>query len=758
MTNQEMFNQKLKELGYDDMPEGILLIGEKKEELLEFINNNSKGGYSISADGKIDNEKFGQETQLDAILKKLQEEQKNIIMLVENLSNIEKDSPVVAYIDDSEKSRILVIDSTYFDENKLVIREYDGEKFELKENPALVDYIIKKMLKSNKPQIVPMGRDEINATATSATNVYAGPSSSTYASIGSISKDEGVVVVGESLGWYHIRYFITNSNQEKMGYVPKSLISTSVSTSEEDFYGAFAYAKSAIQVKSTQNFNDSVSGFGSLSIHEGLTLLYSYDYFGNRISFIEYSTINGTKRGYVYESDIVQPISNSSVARLTSKTNASGVPSTTNSASIGTIGVNELVAVLAKETDWLYVEYNTATNRKRAYIPDANVVHYHRPSRFPDFYKNRQNAYAIAREPIYAGPNTTYANIGTVNNEAIITCSTNDGGFNELTYVEYWITGSKNKKSGYMNPLSVSTEQPMENNALTELDQSYPYFGDKQYLGMSQMNREMYYYQAGSGENHAFLIFNQHGWEDGKKSDGSYYHGDGNMLVRLAKNFLERFRLDEQISSEDRTNILNKWTIFIFPCCNPDGIVNGWTNDGFGRCNVNGIDPNRNWPGNFVPRTSTESPTDKRNYTGETPLGALESVHLYDKLLEKRGNGKNVVLDIHGWENDFISRSKDLSEFFVDRLKTINSNFYFKQIYNSSDDKGYLISWAHNPVTQEELDNFADKKANTTNYPGIGATSAIIELPPTTNYEVDNIEAKYGLQLFNGIIDMLKKF
>lgn len=31
MTNQEMFNQKLKELGYDDMPEGILLIGEKKK-------------------------------------------------------------------------------------------------------------------------------------------------------------------------------------------------------------------------------------------------------------------------------------------------------------------------------------------------------------------------------------------------------------------------------------------------------------------------------------------------------------------------------------------------------------------------------------------------------------------------------------------------------------------------------------------------------------------------------------------------------
>lgn len=124
---------------------------------------------------------------------------------------------------------------------------------------------------------------------------------------------------------------------------------------------------------------------------------------------------------------------------------------------------------------------------------------------------------------------------------------------------------------------------------------------------------------------------------------------------------------------------------------------------------------------------------------------SLEDLNEKTKILESELNKKTAMI-------------RTLTFRQVEGLKTINSNFYFKQIYNSSDDKGYLISWVHNPVTQEELDNFSDKKANTTNYPGIGATSAIIELPPTTNYEVDNIEAKYGLQLFNGIIDMLKNF
>ena len=52
-------------------------------------------------------------------MKKVQENQKNIIMLIDDLDNVEKEGPAISYISESEDSRIIVIDSTYFNENKL---------------------------------------------------------------------------------------------------------------------------------------------------------------------------------------------------------------------------------------------------------------------------------------------------------------------------------------------------------------------------------------------------------------------------------------------------------------------------------------------------------------------------------------------------------------------------------------------------------------------------------------------------------------
>lgn len=755
MTNQEMFNQKLKELGYDDMPEGILLIGEKKEELLEFINNNSKGGYSISADGKIDNEKFGQETQLDAILKKLQEEQKNIIMLVENLSNIEKDSPVVAYIDDSEKSRILAIDSTYFDENKLIIREYDGEKIEVKENPALVDYIIKKMLKSNKPQIVPMGRDEINATSTMYTNVYAGPSDSTYASIGSINMGEGVVVVGESLGWFHIRYFITNSNQEKTGYVPKSYIFYTGSTGEEDFYGEFCYAKAKTEIRSTQNFSETVPGFGTIGQYEGMTLLYSYEYFGKVISFVEYSTSNGTKRGYMYESEIVKPLSNKScVVRATARKVTYSGPDSSVYSDLGAIGVNELAAVLAKEGDWLYIEYNTNSNRKRGYITTSNIVYYHRPGLFPDFYRTTNagqkdnNAWVTARENVYAGPNTTYANIGAVNSEHIINYKTNSGSNEPLTYIEYWITGTSTMKAGYISTNNIITQDPGQQPAekhLTTITQTYKNFSTREVYGKTQLQRDMYYYKAGSGAKHLFLIFAHHGWEDGLKADGTYFAGDGDALIRIAQNFIERF---EATDSSTISDILSKWTIYVFPGINLDGIADGvgvgygqtnlGDNGSFGRCFYNGLDPNRNWAGNFKVDSSV------RNKTGSIPFQAIELKNLRDCLRSNRStSGKNVLLDIHGWYNTTYG-DYSVAKYYISGMNLGNNT----GTYGS----GYLMNWANNPTTESTDENAS-------NQAGIGADAvSLVELKPTIDYSINKIENDYGLQFYNSTMNLLKEY
>ena len=678
-----------------------------------------------------------------------------MIMLVEDLSSVEKDSPVVVYINDSEESRILVIDSTYFEKNKLIIKEFNGEKIELKENPALIDHIVKKILKTNKPQIVPMGRDEINATATVYTNVYAGPSDSTYASIGSIDMGEGVVVLGESLGWFHIRYFITNSNQEKTGYVPKSYIFYTGSTGEEDFYGEFCYARAKTEIRSTQNFSESVPGFGTIGQYEGMTLLYSYEYFGNVISFVEYSTSNGTKRGYMYESEIVKPLSNQScVVRATARKVTYSGPDSSVYTDLGAIGVNELAAVLAKEGDWLYIEYNTNSNRKRGYITTSDIVYYHRPSLFPDFYrttnagKKDDNAWVTSREDVYAGPNTTYANIGAVNNEHIINYKTTSGSNAPLTYIEYWLTGTSTKKAGYIATNNIITQNPgqqPDERHLTIITQTYNHFSTREIYGKTQLGRDLYYYKAGSGANHLFLVFAQHGWEDGLKPDGTYFAGDGDALIRISKNFIERF---EATDSSTINEILKKWTIFVFPGINLDGIVEGvgvgfgqtnlGDNGSFGRCFYNSLDPNRNWAGGFKVNTAT------RNKTASIPFQAIELKNLRDCLRNNRSaSGKNVLLDIHGWLNTTYG-DYSVANYYISGMGIGNST----GTYGS----GYLMNWANNSTTASTDENASDQA-------GIGANAvSLIELIPTTDYSINKIENDYGLKFYNSTMDLLKNY
>lgn len=713
------------------------MYGEEKEEILNFINNNSRGGHTLLEDNEL-LIRSGELTLLDDVLEKVVKNNKNIIITLGSLEKVEQNGPVESYIEENKNAQIIIIDRTYFNKNKKIVRTYKEKTYEILENPALVDYIVKEIGKIYENNIQLLGKDEINGTATSATNVYAGPDSSNYASIGSISNGEGIVVLGESLGWYHIRYWLTNSNQEKTGYVPKSTISTSISTSEENFFGGFCCAKSNIEIRSTQNFNDTVPKFGSVSRHEGMTLLYSYDYFGSRISFVEYSTSSGTKRGYVYENEIDEPIKGKTcVARLGLKATVYAGIDTAKYANIGSIYTNELVSILAKEGENIYVEYNTTSGRKRGYIKYNQVAVYNRPSLFPDFYKNGTISHIReARCLVYGGPCNKDAEIGAVNNEEVIAYNTS-GGLDvytyEYNYIEYTVSSTGKLKSGYVLATDIiGGSLPEENNNIENFSESYEYFGKKINYGTTQKGRNMFYYKAGTGPNHLFLVFAQHGWEDGKKNDGTFYHGDGNMLLKIAKNFINRFAT---MNANTRNAILNKWKIFIFPGINLDGIVNGSSNNGFGRCFKNGIDPNRSWPGKF------KIFTDSRNYTGNTYLGAQELINLKNVLTSNIGSGLNVAIDIHGWENSVLSANTELATFYTKQF----GNKY-KDTTNATTDTGYFITWARN----------AKNKATTsTDMAGLGARTALLELPPTTDYSDSKIINDYGTKFFNGTINLM---
>ena len=726
MSKNNMFNQKLEQIGGENIVDGITLKSEDKEKILNFINANTNQNYILN-DNKLEKEKTEQEiknTLLDEEIDcAIKENRKILIALSENVENV-----IEMYISEDNTERIILIDKDFCEKDNL-------------EDIALADRLTKALFITHENDgIALLSSTAIKAVIGTSSNVYHGPDSSNYAKVGSIDAGEDpVYILARSMGWYHIEYLVTSTGKHKTGYIPASVVSSysGGELTEEDFYGGYCYATTELDVRTCDDFS-LTAPVGTLFKHEGCTFLFSYEFNGKNIAFIEYATSSGTKRGYVYAQYLKFPFE-TIVCIVKEAINVYGGPGS-NCAIIGALGAGELVSLLAKEGNNIYVEYNTVKGRKRGYITWDKVDprDYKPGTYFPDFYANGNISHIINQRCIvYGGPNNNYAELGAVNNEEVICFNTNKADTNQYTFdytcIEYTVSSTGQRKRGYILASQVvGGNLPEENNSIESFADSYSYFGNKINYGTTQKGRNMFYYKAGTGPNHLFLVFAQHGWEDGIKSDGSYYHGDGNMLLKIAKNFINRFI---SMDSNNRSAILKKWSIFVFPGINLDGIVNGNSNNGFGRCFKNGIDPNRSWPGKF------KVFSDPRNYTGNSYLGAQELVNLKNVLVANRGTGLNVAIDIHGWENSVLSANTELATFYTKQF----GNRYKDTTYATTD-TGYFITWARNST---------NKATTSKDMAGLGAKSALLELPPTTDYSDSKIIDNYGTKFFNGTINLL---
>ena len=725
MIEKEMFNQKLEQIGGGKIEEGISIRGDNKEKILDFINANTNYNYILNnnfLEKEPTDSKEIIQTLLDEEISQAIVEKRKIILSLS--SNITEDIEV--YISsDNVFERIILLNSNSFIKKEL-------------QDIALADYLTKALFKSNQG-ISLLSSTAIKAVISTASNVYHGPDSSNYASVGSISAGEDpVYILAKPMGWYHIEYVVTSTGKHKSGYIPENVVSSysGGEPTEEDFYGGYCYATTELDVRTCDDFS-LTAPVGTLFKNEGCTFLFSYEFNGQNIAFIEYSTSSGTKRGYVYSKYLHFPLE-TIVCIANENIPVYSGPDFNAYEKIGTIYKNELLSLLAKESNIIYVEYNTTSGRKRGFVDwyKVNPRDYIPGTFFNDFYPTPDNSSCHVIDEkitVYAGPSTNYANIGSVRNENIVCFWTNTTDIN-LTCIEYVVTSTGLLKRGYIDASKiVDGPLALENNPLEEF-YSDSYFTKVNY-GKTQLNRDMCYLRAGNGAKHIFLVFAQHGWEDGKNSSGALQHGDGNMLLKIAKNFINRF---SSMNNEQRNTILNNWTIFLFPGINLDGIVNGYDNNGFGRCFYNGIDPNRSWPGNFKVYTSP------RNKTGPNYLGAPELVALRNCLMGNASNNENILLDIHGWENSFITNSTTLSDCYLPKLKEISSNCKRKSLGIAS---GYLATWA---------ENSRSAPTNSLNMPGLGASSALLEFPPTTDYS-DSNAAVYGSKFFSATVDLLLK-
>ncbi|HAT4186711.1 TPA: SH3 domain-containing protein [Clostridium perfringens] len=270
---------------------------------------------------------------------------------------------------------------------------------------------------------------------------------------------------------------------------------------------------------------------------------------------------------------------------------------------------------------------------------------------------------------------------------------------NGMIHVVYNTDKGPNTKSGYVK---------YEGSVATRVDIPSPSITNAQKIvyGTSGRGRELAAYKVGNGSNSLIYVCAIHGWED-------HWAADGIELTRIGNGLIEHFQ----------NASTNNWSLYIIPVANPDGLSEGFTNNGPGRCTIVGaVDCNRDFPIGFTPYG------DSRHWTNKEPLSVPESRCLRDFVSKIKGNtsGLTYLIDMHGWEDKTIGDSH-ISRAFQNQFGFVNGNY--DGVYQA----GFLISWANS----------------------IGVQSALIELPQSCYSHNDTVNGRYLQKSINAVTNLI---
>ncbi len=198
--------------------------------------------------------------------------------------------------------------------------------------------------------------------------------------------------------------------------------------------------------------------------------------------------------------------------------------------------------------------------------------------------------------------------------------------------------------------------------------------------GKSGAGRSLTGWRIGNGKKALVLTFAIHGWEDNFPRDGQVLTDTAYVLIEELKSHPEWLR---------------GWTVYVLPCCNPDGLLDGSSHDGQGRRTLysyndagklisQGIDLNRSFPYGY------KSNTSNREYNGPRPLSSPEAQALQTLLLSVREqHSERYFVDVHGWYNQIITKSGEtaLQNAFLAYFPHLQ-----KEILGGG---GYISAYAH---------------------------------------------------------------
>ncbi|QAA34161.1 Ig-like domain-containing protein [Clostridium manihotivorum] len=702
---------------------GIWIPEKDRQFVLNLINYISSKKYYINEKGYLKSEEKGIIDSLKSdifskLLDKLINGDKRIIL--------SKDNGFVYYDDKTdallkskftteesyklinETSELIILNSKVFEElesgklsNELALKLLN----QLDESSRESNATILKEISDKKPKtkLRVVSRVALYATIGTPSTVqmlqgnavYTGPDTVNYVNIGSVDTNEMVTGFGAERGWLYIEY--STANGPKRGFVPL----TSVKDKEDVFsrLGSISYTGYSDGLTSDSTIysgpGTNYVSVGTVYNGEGITV---FNKTQNGFVYIEYSSSSGTKRGFVQANLLMGRKRGFLGSAKVDTPTYSGPGNQGTYVSIGSVNNSEFVIALEWNDNWYHVEYNTKSGRKRGYTDRNNIAD--RGSLSDALYIRSQQYRGISStaQTTYTGPYSTYATLGSIENQERVSVLTPDEyGY---AYIEY--STPNGLKRGYVPSNTISKAEPI---VLPTI--SVQGVQANQY-GTSGEGRSLNVYRVGNGKNALVAVFAIHGFEDAWASDGL-------ELVKIAANLISN------VAGYSAANGgLDVWSVYIVPCANPDGVIDGITNNGPGRTTIKeGIDLNRDFPDGF------SIFTNPRNKTGNTSLIPSEAKALANLVNGiKAQSDEMVVLDIHGWENTTIGNS-EIGGYFDKEF-----GFAHKGGLNG---QGYFSSWAQS----------------------IGAKATLVELPWPSNSQ-DIINRAYSQKVSNAVINILK--
>ena len=394
--------------------------------------------------------------------------------------------------------------------------------------------------------------------------------------------------------------------------------------------------------------------------------------------YIEYSSSNGTKRGYI-QSDKLEEKKRGKLGQVRKEETTCSVYNGPDDSLVypaeSSVFGKEYVVVLDQiergqyNRAWYYIDFNAKYGRKRGYIPQESITDIRGSGAILSERKGSYIARGSSQESkinLFFGPGETYKQDESIDSGALVSVlegRTYESDYAEIEYCTgngYVVKRSYAKRSLILqSPIVLPTLTTGISPAL---------------ICTSPKGHPINSYRIGNGSKALIALFAIHGYEDA-------WAADGIELVKIANGLIQE--MEGRSSQPWATN----WSLYVIPVANPDGILHGYTHCGPGRANVGdasiqaagGIDMNRCFPIGF------SETTNRRNYTGHTSCLAIEAAAIknyLDNLAQQHGDIS--FLDVHGWQNMVIGDAQ-LSQPFVDE---------FLFLHKSNSNKGYITNYA----------------------------------------------------------------